>query len=270
MSNAHTNTHKKTAWSDILRAVQYYSLAGMLGWQDILQRYRRSTLGPFWITISMGTMIGVLGIVFGSIFRSPMQEFLPFLATGIILWTFISTAILDGCSGFIGAEGIIKQLSVPLFTHIMRVIWRNLLILAHNILILPIVFLVLSKSIKIIILLSIPGLLITCANLTWIALVCGILCARYRDLTQIVSNALQVFFYLTPIVWMPKLLPGRVGVYLLDFNPFYHCIEIVRAPLLGEMPSLANWVVSLSILAVGSLFTLWFFNNYKRRIAYWL
>src|SRR5690606_38293826 len=100
---------------DISAAIREYSLVGMLGWQDVRQRYRRSVLGPFWLTISMGIMIFTIGVVFGHIFKTPMQEFLPFLAIGLILWGFISSVITEGCMGFIAAEGIIKQLPIPLF-----------------------------------------------------------------------------------------------------------------------------------------------------------
>jgi len=120
------------ALSDIAMATRRYFLVGMLGWQDVRQHYRRSALGPFWLTIAMGVMIGSIGVVFGQIFNSPMSEFLPFLAAGMIFWGFISSVITEGCTGFIAAEGIIKQLPIPLFVHILRVIWRNLLILAHN------------------------------------------------------------------------------------------------------------------------------------------
>jgi len=138
----------QVASRDIAGAIRHYPLAGMLGWQDVRQRYRRSALGPFWLTISMGVMIGTIGVVFGSIFHSPMAEFLPFLATGLILWGFLSAVVTEGCMGFIGAEGIIKQLPIPLFVHILRMIWRNMIIFAHNIVILPIVFLAVGKPLS--------------------------------------------------------------------------------------------------------------------------
>ncbi len=258
------------AFSDIAAATRRYTLVGMLGWQDVRQRYRRSALGPFWLTISMGVMIGTIGVVFGQIFKSPMAEFFPFLAIGMILWSFISAVITDGCTSFIAAEGIIKQLPIPLFVHILRVIWRNTLILAHNIVIFPLVLLAVGKPISWIVLISIPGLLLAVVNLTWMALILAILCARYRDLPQIVGSVLQVVFYLTPIMWMPNLLPSRAGIYLLDSNPVYHLLEIIRAPLLGQLPSTMNWIVSLVLALVGWSMAVAVYGRYKRRIAYWL
>jgi ABC-type polysaccharide/polyol phosphate export permease len=258
------------ALSDIAAATRRYSLVGMLGWQDVRQRYRRSAVGPFWLTISMGVMIGTIGLVFGQIFNSPMTEYLPFLAAGMILWGFISSIVTEGCTCFIAAEGIIRQLPIPLFVHILRMIWRNVLILGHNIVIFPIVLLAVEKPLSLTALISIPGFFLVVVNLTWIALILGVICARYRDLAQIVGSLLQVIFYLTPVMWMPSLLPQRTGLYLLNLNPVYHLFEIVRSPLFGQMPTAMNWEVSLSLAVIGWVMTLAVYGRYKRRIAYWL
>lgn len=254
---------------DIFAAVKRLPLVGMLGWQDVRARYRRSALGPFWITLSMGVMIGTIGIVFGQIFKSPMQEFLPFLTIGMILWTFISAVVTEGATGFISAESIIKQLPIPLFVHIMRMIWRNLLIFGHNLVIFPVVLLLVGKPLGWVALLSIPGLVLDVLNLGWIVLILAIICARYRDLPQMVASVLQVIFYLTPVMWMPSLLPARASP-LLDFNPAFHLLEIVRAPLLGQLPSANNWAVSAGMAVAGWTIALMIFGRYKRRIAYWL
>jgi len=255
---------------DIVDATRRLSLVGTLGWQDVRARYRRSSVGAFWLTISMGVVIGTIGIVFGQIFKSPMEQFLPFLAIGLILWNFISTVITEGCTGFIAAEAIIKQLAIPLPVHILRMVWRNLIILAHNIVIFPIVLVVMQKPLNWVAFLSIPGLALVVLNLIWGALLMSTICARYRDIPQIITSALQIVFYLTPIMWLPHLLPQRAGAYIVDANPFYHLIEIVRAPLLGEAPQLESWLVSLVMCVLGWLVTLTFYGRYRRRVAYWL
>lgn len=258
------------ALADIATALKRYSLVGTLGWQDVRQRYRRSSLGPFWLTISMGVMIGTIGIVFGQIFKSPSDEFLPFLAIGLILWGFISAAITEGCTSFIAADAVIKQLPIPLAVHVFRQLWRNMIILAHNIVIFPLVLIAVGKPINMDAFLAIPGFLLLLVNLTWISLLLGVLCARYRDIPQIVSSLMQVVFYLTPIMWLPSLLPERAGTYMLTMNPFYHLLEIVRDPLLGHAPDAQNWLASLALAVVGWLVTLMLYGRYRRRIAYWL
>jgi lipopolysaccharide transport system permease protein len=149
-------------------------------------------------------------------------------------------------------------------------IWRNVLILGHNLMIIPLVFLAVGKSLSVVAFISIPGFVLAVINLAWVALILAILCARYRDLPQIVGSVLQVFFYLTPIMWMPSLLPQRAGLYLLDLNPIFHLLEIVRAPLLGQLPNMTSWMVSSSLALIGWGLTLAIYGRYKRRIAYWL
>jgi ABC-type polysaccharide/polyol phosphate export permease len=256
--------------TDIYASFNRYQLVGTLGWQDILQRYRRSRLGPFWITIAMAVMIGAIGFVFGQIFQTNMGEFFPHLAVGLIFWGFIVTTLNESCNGFIEAEGIIKQLPIPLFVHILRVIWRNDIVLLHNLVILPLVFLIIGKGIGWIALLSFVGFILVLLNLMWISLLVSILSTRYRDFPQIVASALQVMFYLTPIMWMPAMLPEWVKGYLLGYNPFYHLLELVRAPLLGSPPSALSWIFCLVMLCVGWFTVLLVYGRVKLRIAYWL
>ncbi len=256
--------------ADVIAGIKHFPLVMMLGWQDIRQRYRRSVLGPFWLTLSMGIMIGTIGVVFSQILAAPIDEFIPFLSAGLILWGTISTVVTEACTAFIFSEGIIKQLPLPLSVHIFRMIWRNVIILGHNIVILPLVFLVVGKPISSVALLTVPGFTLALINLTWLSFLLGIICTRYRDFPQIVGSLLQVIFYLTPIIWMPDLLPKRAGLYLLDSNPAYHLLEIVRAPLLGHFPTSLNWGVAICCAVIGWIVTIMFYNRYKHRIAYWL
>lgn len=253
-----------------LFSLNHISLGLLLGWSDILSRYRRSVIGPFWLTISMGVMISCIGLVFGGLFNTPMGDYFPFLAAGLILWTFIVGTLNDGCLGFISAEGIIKQLPVPLFVYVIRVVWRNLLMLAHHILILPLVLVILGWSFSPITLLVIPALILVLLFLSSLVFLLAIVCARYRDLPQIVANVLQVGFYLTPIIWMPALLPKRLGSLILDWNPFYHLVELLRAPLLASVPTLTSWLVVALITILGWSLTLLLISRTKHRIVYWL
>ena len=255
---------------DIIMSFKDSRLPVFLAYSDIRQRYRRSSLGPFWITISMGVTIACIGIIFGNLFKAPMKEFLPFLTAGLILWSFISSVLTDATTVFPNAEGIIRQLQIPLFTHIYRMIMRNIYILCHNILVLPVVYLCVGKTVSLDCLLFIPGFAILLLNLAWMSLVLSILCARFRDLTQIVASLLQIFFYITPIIWMPSLLPARASLMILEPNLFYHLLTIVRNPLLSLPISVNNWLISCLIGVLGTLASIIFFNKYRRRIAYWI
>ena len=255
---------------DLVAAFDRLHLVLMLGWQDIKQRYRRSKLGPFWLTISMGVMISMIGVIFGQALSVPIKEYLPYVATGIIFWNFVSSGINEGSSSFINSAGMIRQLALPLSIYPMRILWRNIVVLAHNLMILPFVMFIVGKGICLNILWLVPGFLILVFNIFWISIFLGVVCTRYRDTPPIVSSLIQVFFYLTPIIWMPNAVNARVSTWIVNTNPAYHLLELVRGPILGYCPSLLSWCVGIGLGIIGMLVTLIFFGTYKKRIAYWV
>ncbi|MBE5252428.1 ABC transporter permease [Mixta mediterraneensis] len=255
---------------DLLSALRSFHIIQVMGGQDIRQRYKRSRLGPFWITISMAVMITTMGLVFANLFKTPIHDFLPYLTLGLILWGFILNSITEGCDALISSEGIIKQLPVPLHVHVLRVVWKNFIIFLHNIVIFPLVLLAVGKGVDWHVVLAIPGLVLLLLNMSWFLMVVSLICARFRDMTQIILSIMQVVFYLTPIIWMPKLLTHRVGEFLLDFNPFYHLINLVRSPLLGEsVPVTSYWVASI-MCVLGFAFSIIMTSKYKYRVPYWV
>lgn len=262
----------RLAFKDIYESFLNITLVATLAWQDIKQRYRRSFIGPFWLTLSTGFIIGGMGLVFGQIFKTPMQEYLPFLAAGMILWSFVTTTISEGCMSFINADAIIKQLPIPLYSHILRVLARNLFILGHNLVLIPLVMLLVGAnfSIGLNLLFFILGLILLIINLLWMTLLIATLSTRFRDLAQIINSGMQMVFYVTPIMWQPNLMTHKTGITFLNFNPFYHLFEIVRAPILNNSASVLNWQVSILLAIVGWIFAFLVYGRYKHRIAYWL
>jgi ABC-type polysaccharide/polyol phosphate export permease len=243
----------------------------MLGWQDIKQSYRRSVFGQLWITIGMAVTIAAIGIVFGTIFGTPMQVFLPYLASGLIVWGFIAGVLNDGNTAFISAEGMIKQLPLPKIVYVVRVVWRNLIISGHNIIIFPVVVLIVGGNTSWTILLWPTGLFASILALSGLALLFGIVASRYRDLPQIVSAILTVCFYLTPVLWMKESLgDDRLVNAIVTMNPLYHILQVARLPLIGELPSLDNWIWVFSCAVIFWAAALIMFRKYEKRIAYWV
>ena len=261
-------SHTTLAFRDVIEGARAFRLWSMLGWQDIRQRYRRSTLGPFWLTISMGVLVAALGLLYAGLFKVNVSDYLPFVAVGFIVWGLISGLIIEGCAAFIGAESIIKQAWLPLSVHVYRVVWRNVAIFAHNVIIYVAVALIFSIQPGWAGLLALPGLALLCLNGVWMGLLLGLVSARFRDVPQIVASVVQVAFFLTPIIWQPELLPDRALV--LDLNPFFHLLELVRAPALGHAPEPVSWLAALAITFGGWGVTLIMYRNYRWRIAYWV
>ncbi len=256
------------ALQDLSRGVCSIYIWPMLGWLEIKQRYRRSLLGPFWLTISSGVMVGCMGPLYGRLFNLDLPTYLPYLAVSLILWTLISGLITESCQVFIAAEGFIKQIKLPFTVHVLRVIWRNLIIFAHNLLVVAIVLLIFPPGWGWSLLLLPVAILFLVVNAVWLGLLLGLLCARFRDIPLVVSSLLQVAFFLTPVMWKPEML-GR-HQWALQLNPLYYFIEIIRAPLLGQVFNPQLWFGVLLITIVGFALTMALFSRFRARIPYWV
>ncbi len=145
---------------------------------------------------------------------------------------------------------------------------RNIIIFAHNLIILPIVYLISETPISWHAALFIPGFAIVLANLAWIGYVLAILSARFRDIPQIVQSIVQVAFFISPVVFKPSQL--RVDHPVLIFNPFASMLDVMREPLLGQLPNITSYLILLGLLVFGWLLGLVFAGKYSHRVVYWL
>jgi lipopolysaccharide transport system permease protein len=240
----------------------------VLAWLEIKQRYRRSVLGPFWLTISTGAMVGGMGPLYGRLFGLDISAYFPFLAIGFVVWLFLAGIITDSCATFISAEGYIKQMKLPFTVHVLRMVWRNLIIFAHNAVIVLLVMLFWPPALTLHLLLLPLAVLFIAINGIWIGLSLGLLCARFRDIPQIVGSLVQIAFFLTPVMWNVSML-GKHR-WTVAWNPFYHFLEVVRAPLVSATTNWFSWGAVLGITLVGYAATFLLFARFRARIAYWV
>ncbi|MCQ9618271.1 ABC transporter permease [Paenalcaligenes niemegkensis] len=255
-------------WRDIWNSVNASNLWLLLGWVEIRQRYARSKIGPFWLTISMAVLVTALGLVYGTLFKADLKDYLPMLAIGFVFWAFISTSINDGCNAYIAANAYIKQVPTPRGIFVFQTVWRNLIILAHNFVIVVLVLLIFKIDFWRHLPLFVLGFLLVVWNLLWLVTFLSLVCARFRDLPQIVASFIQVIFYITPILFKRDMLDKYP--LLIDLNPFAHLIEVVRSPLLGQQVPAESWWVCLVMAVLGSLLALFMHGRYRARIPYWV
>jgi ABC-type polysaccharide/polyol phosphate export permease len=253
---------------DFITGIASIHVWPMLGWQEIRLRYRRSTLGPIWLTLSTGALIACMGPLYGVLLGHDIASYYPFLAVGYILWLLISSLMNEGCMVFISAESMIKQLPMPFSIHVLRMVWKNVVVFFHNSLIVAVVLWFFPPRLGWHTLLILPGVFVIALNGIWIATILGILCARFRDIPQLVQSIVQVGFFLTPVLWRPEAL-GR-NSWIADWNPFYHFLELVRAPLLGYELRPLSLLVALAVTIGGYVCALMMFARYRARIAYWV
>jgi lipopolysaccharide transport system permease protein len=256
------------ALTDLTSGLALWPLWGRLGWYDILQRYRRSLLGPLWLTASMAIMVVALGVLYAELFNTPINDFLPFLCVGLLVWNLISSFLTEAGTLFTGAESHIKQIRLPYSVYVYRSSWSKLIIFAHNFIIYLGVLIYFQIWPGAVAVLAIPGLLLLLFNGALASLYIGMLSARFRDVPQVINSVVQIIFFITPIMWKPELLQTRT--YITDFNPFFHLLEIVRAPLLGNAPTMGNYLVVLLISLLNVAVVGTFFTRFRARISYWV
>jgi lipopolysaccharide transport system permease protein len=254
--------------NDLKSSVTSWRLWTLLGWLEVRQRYARSRLGPFWLTISMGVMIASIGVVYGTLFGMKMSDYLPFLAISLVMWGVFTQIVTEGSGAYISSAQYIRQASTPKLIYILQVVWRNLVILAHNFLIVIILFVLFGVKSWATLPVFIPAFVLYVLNAFWIAMLVGLLSARFRDLPQIVAALMQVAFYVTPIIYRPNAL-NRFS-FVVEFNPLAYLVDLVRAPLIGEFPSALTWGVTGGMAIVGWCVALLLTGRYLKRIAYWI
>jgi ABC-2 type transport system permease protein len=264
------------AVADLRRGWEQRPLWGHLGWQDIRQRYRRSVLGPIWITISMAVTAISLGVLYAGLFGNDLSKQLPYILVGFIVWAFISGCIAEGSEVFTANAGLIVHLPAPLSVHIYRLVWRQMLFFGHNLIVYVVMLFVFPQHLTLYSLTAIPAFVLLAVNGAWVALLLGIVTTRFRDLAPITQSVVQLLFFLTPIVWIYSDLQNSPNASiagrarLVEFNPLLHFMEIIRSPMLGQPQHLRHWIVAGVITVVGWAVTMEALRRYRARVSYWV
>lgn len=261
-------------WEELLSLTRNFELWSTLAWSDTKLRYRRTKIGPLWVSLSTGLTVLMVGMVYGGIFGTPtgmtLGGYIAFFACGLVIWTFISSTVTESCTVFVQAGPLIKALPVPLLLHVFRMMARNLVLLGHNVLVIVILWLVTPWALSWSTLLVVPGFILLFLALVGVVLTLSVVCARFRDIQQIVGALLQLMFLLTPIIWPPEALAATRAKLLLVLNPVYYLIEVVRGPLLGTPVDPKIWGVAALLALVSFYVGLVAYGRYRHRIAYWL
>lgn len=259
------------AATDLKEGLHLWRLVWTLAFSDIKLRYRGSALGPFWLTISTGVQIGAMAFLYGDLFHTDIHTYLPYLATSLVLWSFLNLLISDGCTCFTQSDSLIKGTRMPFAIHAARSVVRNTIILAHNVVVVVAVFLIMGIHQSVYSLAAIPAFLLWLVDAFAISLLLGALCARFRDVPQIILSVLQIAFFVTPVIWNAKVLANHPRAELLiSLNPFYAILEIVRAPLLGTPLDAGTVYKALLVSALLIGLAAIGFARTRGRIAFWV
>lgn len=263
-----------TPTAELVALTRNYELWSTLAWSDTKLRYRRTKLGPLWVTISTGLTVLMVGTIYGGIFGTPaglsLSNYIAYFACGLVFWTFISSTITESCTVFVQATPLIKALPLPILLHVYRMMARNLVLLGHNLIVILLLWVFAQWPLGWHVLLVIPGSILLIVAVFGAVLALSVICARFRDVQQIIAALLQLTFLLTPIIWPPEALAATRARLLLILNPVYYLLEIVRAPLLGDTAPLGIWAVATLIAVVSFATGMAVYGRFRRRIPFWL
>lgn len=256
---------------ELLKSSRYFRLVLILTYLDFKRKYRRSFLGAFWGTLSILLTVLIASFVFGSNILSGSSNSLLYIASGLIIWGMISTSVMEACDSFVLNEAIIRQIRIPFYVFSYRVVARNLIFLMHNMMVLPIIYLISPFSITLEILMLVPALLLVALNLVFACTTISIFSTRFKDFGQFVSNTMPLIFYATPILWSFESLKfGAEITAFLKMNPAFYFVEIFRAPLSGETFFSTNLLICFFITICNVLFSIFIYEKFKNKIAYWI
>lgn len=258
----------RPAWNDIVDGFSRFHFWHSFAWNDIRARYRRSRIGEFWISLSVGIFLVSIGLVYGLLFNQPIQTYLPYLSVGYVLWLLFSTLVLDACQTFISTGAFLRQLRIPLTALALRIVERSFITFAHNLAAVLVVLVVFGVSPHWSAIFILPALLLWWLNALWLTLALGIVCARFRDVPQLVASTLQILFLITPVLWKPELAPEKLKP-VAALNPVTHFLAIIRDPALGTAAPILSWLVVVAVTALGWIAALALLSRYRARIAYW-
>jgi lipopolysaccharide transport system permease protein len=234
---------------------------------DIRSKYRRTLLGPWWITATNAITALIMGLVAGRFLGADMKSYLPHFMISMTIWNFISSSLNEACYTMINAGGMIKAVDMPLAIHVMRMVHRNLIIFLHNIAVIPFIWLVYPWPIGFQSLLAPIGLLIVYVFVVSASMVISMICVRYRDVPPVMASILQLLFFVSPIIWVPTQIKG--GDLIVSLNPIAYLLAVTRDPIMSVSPHLLSWVGAIGFVAVATIAMAYVYTRYRSRVVYW-
>lgn len=255
--------------NDLIAGARRWRVSYLLGVGEIRRRYARSRLGQFWVTLTMAMTIGALGFVWSQLWRMPVADMMPFIAVSMVVWTYVTGVLNDAPTTFVAAGPVLHNQGIEFSAIIYGLMLKNLVMLAHN---LPIVVLTLA-AFGVVPGAGAPAALLGLALLTLflfgVGYLVAVLCLRFRDLAQVVQNAVMVLFFVTPVLWKPSQIAAD-HAYLLKFNPFAVYLATIQKPLLGDWPTALEWASAAALAAAATLLVVPVAGWARRRLIYWL
>lgn len=245
----------------------YRELIGNLVVSDLKIKYANSVLGFAWSLLNPLMMMVILYLVFSNIYKNNQENFIIYLLIGILSWRFFSTVTTSALESIVMKQSLVKKIFIPREILTLSVVISGLIssFLEFSVLLPLLVILgvgiystiVIFPVVQILFFLIIYGLSLILASLY----------VYFRDLNQIWQVAIQLGFFLCPIVYPLSFIPEKFQAYYM-LNPVTRVIGMYRDIFLnGTIPGLSDFLVVLAFVAILLIAGNLVFNKLSRRFA---
>ncbi|WP_242102686.1 MULTISPECIES: ABC transporter permease [unclassified Lysobacter] len=254
--------------AESMRAPEFWALSS---WLDIVVRYRQSRLGIFWLVAPAIVYIWGLGAFFAAMMGVSVTRFAAHVAIGYVVYRLVSSAIVESTTAFSSAGAFIQDGHMRLTDFVLRVLAKALFYFVMS---LPVVAVALAIYPDIhwsgfaYALASFPLVIL---NALWVGILFALVGARFPDLSQFIGNVFMFAFLLTPIIWQADSMPAdSLRGLLMRFNPLFHMVEVVRAPILGEQLEGLTLYYLGAMTLLGWAAAIFAYRRYARFVPIWI
>lgn len=241
----------------------------LLARQSVQGSYRRTFLGPFWMTAQQLMWVLGIGVVYSQLFHVERGTFIPLLAYGVLIWQQIMGALTSAPSLFIDSASYLSSSNLPLSFYGYQALANQVITFAHTAVVMVIIPIMYGVGPTLWAIALVPlalGLVLlnSAACMLWLAP----LGTRFRDVRVAIASVTQLLMFVTPVFWDPAQLPGRHWVVMV--NPFAWPVLSFRDPLIGTSPDGLVWLLFAIATVVNCSVGFIVFSRARRRIRYWL
>jgi ABC-type polysaccharide/polyol phosphate export permease len=240
-----------------------------LAWNEVVQSYRRTFLGPFWITMNLVIFAFAMTLILGSVFNVPTQSYAGYVVCGMIAWMWISAMLTDVGNTFLVHSQFLKSTPIDKSYFVWAAVAKQAIVLGHQLIVYGGMVLIGLVQPTLWTLLAVPAFVILFAMSIPFAAGAAILFARYRDLPRLVTGSIVIIMMMTPIFWKPDMIAGWRSAFVY-LNPVYYVIDLVRSPLLGQPLSLLTITVTVGMTVVLWVLGARFYAGYQRYVVFWI
>jgi ABC-type polysaccharide/polyol phosphate export permease len=257
------------AAGDVAEALRRWRLWCYLATESVKNQYRRTTIGPWWLTLQTLAFVLGLAVLFGAIFHQRQHDFLPYVACGFIAFTLLSGTTRAAAQVFVDASASIVSNRQPLSALVLQAVAIEGLIFLHNLVIVAGLAVFGFLVINLQSLLVLPAIALIVVNGVGLGLWLGPTVARFRDVGPLVTSILQMMMFFTPVFWRVDDLTDRARHALLIANPFAYLLDAFRGPLLGDA-SIGSFAGATAVTLINVAVGVVVFTRTRSRIPYWV